>query len=74
MTNLVATTYSSLLANAESTLMIDGEEWGCVYLDNARLDGQSAAQFRAHLAALAKQGLYKVIDGECFGAVKLVSE
>ena len=72
MTNTVAATYSSLLANVESDVFGD-EAWGMVYLDNARLDGQSTAQFRAQLAALAKQGLYKVVDGNTFGAVKLVA-
>lgn len=46
------------------------EGWGVVYLDNARATGQTANEFRAHLAALAKRGDYKVIDGETFGAVR----
>jgi hypothetical protein len=70
MTNTATTTYSSLLANVESKCFGD-ETWGMVYLDNARAEGQSVAQFRACLAVLAKQGLYKVVDGSTFGAVKM---
>jgi hypothetical protein len=41
----------------------NGTRWGVVYLDNARLPGQTDTQFRSHLSALSKAGAYKVIDG-----------
>jgi hypothetical protein len=61
-------TLTALRANIESDHDVAG--FGTVYLDNARLDGQTPTQFRAHLAALAKRGDYIVVDGECFGAVR----
>ena len=62
----------NLRANIESeSTTADGHRWGCVYLDNARPKGMSANQFRAILAQLSKEGLYKVIDGYAFGDVRL---
>ncbi len=69
MTRTTQDTLNSLRRNVES----DGFTAGfmTVYLDNARLPGQPASEFRAHLAALAKQGVYKVIDRDAFGEVKM---
>lgn len=64
----VEDTISSLRANIEASHHCEG--FGVVYLDNARLPKQSDTQFRSHLSVLAKRGDYKVIDGECFGAVR----
>ncbi|TIT93455.1 MAG: hypothetical protein E5W55_16145 [Mesorhizobium sp.] len=61
----VSKTLASLIENVEDE---DGE-WGIVYLDNARLRGQSATEFRAHLSALSKRGIYKPIDNYAFGKV-----
>lgn len=47
------------------------EGFGSVYLDNARLPGQTSTQFRAHLSALARRGDYKPMDEKWFGAVRL---
>lgn len=47
------------------------EVWGSVYLDNARIAGINEKQFRAILASLSKQGLYKVVDGYAWGDVKI---
>jgi hypothetical protein len=58
-------TLGSLIENVED----DDGEWGIVYLDNARLSGQSGTEFRAHLSALAKRGVYKPIDNYAFGKV-----
>jgi hypothetical protein len=46
------------------------DQWGQVYLDNARLPGQSVHEFRAHLSALSRQGLYKPEGDDCFGYVR----
>ena len=51
----------------------DGTRWGSVYLDNARIPGVSSRSFRSCLAALAKQGFYKPVDGYAFGDVLLES-
>ena len=61
-------TLNSLRKQIEADHTVDG--YGIVYLDNARLPGQTVNQFRAHLSALAKRGDYIVIDGKCFGAVR----
>lgn len=61
--------YKSLLRHIESPHTIDGRGFHSVYLDNCRLQGQSTKQFRACLATLAKQGKYRVYDGEFFGFV-----
>ncbi len=63
----VARVYASLQAHAESV----DNGWGEVYLDNARVDGISAQQFRACLASLSERGQYKVIDGFAWGRVKM---
>lgn len=44
--------------------------WKHVYLDNARPKDMNDKQFRACLAALSKMGVYKVVDGYAWGAVK----
>lgn len=44
--------------------------WLMVYLDNARVAGMNDKAFRAALAQLSKQGLYKVVDGYAWGKVK----
>jgi len=69
------------MANVNETLAalrehVESEHngWGEVYLDNARLPGQSANEFRAHLSALAKRGDYKPRDGYAFGTVLLLPE
>jgi hypothetical protein len=66
-------TYESLKASKEGRQLItpDGREYAMVYLDNARLPEQTMSQFRAHLAALSKKGLYKPYDDEWFGWVLL---
>jgi hypothetical protein len=61
-------TLNSLRREIESDHSKEG--FGTVYLDNARLPGQTDTQFRSHLAALAKRGDYLVIDGYAFGAVR----
>ena len=61
-------TLASLRAEIEADHTVEG--FGVVYLDNARLPGQSDTQFRSHLSVLAKRGDYKVIDGYAFGAVR----
>ena len=55
----------SLIKNVEDE---DGE-WGIVYLDNARLSGQSGTEFGPHSSALSKQGVYKPFDSYAFGKV-----
>ena len=68
-TYTVEQTLASLRSNVESDHNLPG--FGTVYLDNARLPGQSDKQFRAHLSALSKRGDYKIIDGYAFGAVRI---
>lgn len=64
-------TVNETLASLRAEIEADhAEGWGVVYLDNARLPGQSDHEFRAHLSALSKRGDYKIIDGETFGAVR----
>lgn len=46
------------------------EGFGMVYLDNARLPGQTSRQFQSHLAVLSVRGDYRVVDGLTFGAVR----
>jgi hypothetical protein len=46
-------------------------DWGTVYLDNARPSGMSDKSFRSYLAALSKEGLYKVVDGYAWGSVRM---
>lgn len=46
-------------------------DWGVVYLDNARPKGMNDKQFRACLSALSRRNLYRVIDGYAFGMVRL---
>src|ERR1700730_14217364 len=47
------------------------EDWSDVYLDNARPSGMSERAFRSCLAALSRQGVYRVIDGYAWGKVKM---
>ena len=63
----VEQTLASLRDNVE--LFMD-DQWGQVYLDNARLPGQSVHEFRAHLSTLSRQGLYKPEGDDCFGYVR----
>jgi hypothetical protein len=60
---------ASLRASTESHT----DEWGMVYLDNARarLAGMSDKSFRSYLARLSRDGLYKPVDGYAWGEVKL---
>lgn len=59
----------ALRANVESDW---GNGWGSVYLDSAKADLDiDTKSFRACLATLSKQGLYKVADGWAWGEVKL---
>lgn len=67
MTVTVDMTLASLRKEIEAD---HSEGWGVVYLDNARLPGQTSRQFQSHLAVLSARGEYKVIDGQCFGAVR----
>ena len=71
MTNEAANVLASLRQNSEYTEPFNGVEWGMVYLDNARPKGMSEKSFRSHLAALSKQGLYRVEDGFAWGLVKV---
>ena len=63
----VEQTLASLRDNVENFM---DDQWGQVYLDNARLPGQSACEFRAHLSTLSRQGLYKPEGDDCFGYVR----
>lgn len=63
----VEQTLVSLRRNVEA---YHDDQWGVVYLDNARLDGQSAHQFRACLSVLSRQGLYRPEGDDCFGYVR----
>lgn len=47
-----------------------GEEWGTVYLDNAKPADMSVKSFRSFLASLSQAGLYRVVDGYAWGSVK----
>ena len=48
------------------------DDWGIVYLDNARIKGVSAHAFAGFLSALTAAGYYEPVDGDpCFGYVKL---
>lgn len=66
---------AALRANIESstadTSATRPGTWADVYLDNAKPADVTATSFRACLAALAKQGLYRVIDGFAWGSVRL---
>lgn len=63
--------YFSLRENREATETIDGEDWGVVYLDNARLATISAHAFAGYLSALADVDLYMPSGDPAFGLVKL---
>ena len=57
---------------AESvTTYADGSLWTDVYLPNVEHKGMTNHQFAGYLSTLEKQGLYKTVDGEFFGSVKL---
>ena len=73
MTYTTNDTYESLKARSERghKTTPDGREYAQVYLDNARLPEQTMSQFRAHLAALSKKGLYKPGDDQWFGWVRI---
>jgi hypothetical protein len=65
------TTTAETLASLRSQVEVHmNDQWGQVYLDNARLQGQSVHEFRAHLSALSRQGLYKPEGDDCFGYVR----
>jgi hypothetical protein len=66
-TNTVEQTLASLRDKVE---YFKNDQWGAVYIDNARLPGQSAYEFRAHLSSLSRQGLYKPEGDDCFGYVR----
>lgn len=65
------TVAQKLLQNLRASMegQADKDGFVNVYLDNAR-QGMSVHQFRANLAVLSKLGLYKVVDGYAWGAVK----
>jgi hypothetical protein len=51
---------------------IDGVEWGYVYLDNCFSRNPAFRRsLRGYLSALAKAGLYRQIDGQYWGAVRI---
>ncbi len=66
--NIIA---KELLKNLRDSMegQVDSNGFVMVYLDNAR-KGMNINQFRANLAVLANHGLYKVVDGYAWGAVK----
>ena len=64
------TTADTLASLRKEVEAYQDDQWGIVYLDNARLNGQSVHQFRAHLSALSRQGLYKPEGDDCFGYVR----
>lgn len=49
----------------------DDGAWAEVYLYNALPDGMPVATFRSILSSLSKKGLYRVIDNNAWGMVKL---
>ena len=51
----------------------NGDVWDSVYLDNVRLNGVSSHAFAGYLSALEKAGVYRQLDGEFFGWVKVAS-
>lgn len=64
---------TALRANKEALEIIDGSNWGMVYLDNAKADlkGISANQFAGFLSALKASGLYLPTSDAAFGLVKM---
>jgi len=60
---------ASLRANVEGRMTRNGQEWGQVYLDNAKPDGMNRHQFAGYLSALTERGLYKAQGDDCFGDV-----
>ena len=65
------TTTAQTLASLRNEVEVQmNDQWGQVYLDNARLQGQSVHEFRAHLSALSRQGLYKPEGDDTFGYVR----
>jgi len=59
-----------ILATLRENIESRNDGWGMVYLDNARIPEVSVHQFRAILAQLSKDGLYRTYDEKCFGEVK----
>ena len=47
------------------------DDWGMVYLDNARPNDVSPRQFAAYLSILEQRGLYRVVDNYAWGQVKV---
>ena len=68
MNSNVATVLNNLRKFAEGC---ESNGWRDVYLDNARPEHMTDKTFRACLASLAKQGLYKPLDGYAFGMIKM---
>lgn len=68
MANSTEAVLKALRENTEGSV-VDG--FRSVYLDNARPEGMSTASFRSCLSVLAKQGLYRPLDGYAFGEVKV---
>ena len=64
------TKVQQVLANLRNNAENVDNGWGDVYLDNA-INGMNDKEFRACLASLSKQGLYKVVDGYAWGRVKV---
>lgn len=63
---------AALRANSEDRYALPGT-WTLVYLDNARPKDMSDKVFRANLGQLAKQKLYRVVDGYAWGEVKVAT-
>ncbi len=67
--------YSDLCNNAEGCSQIAADNsgvWRSVYLPNVS-SSYEPKQFSALLSALAKSGLYEIVDNKYFGRVKITS-
>ena len=68
----IVDTYASLMMHAEAgQLDEDGAEWGRVYLEKARIVGQSPDQFQKHLERLCYIGVYRPTDDDAYGMILL---
>lgn len=73
LTGLEIKVLKLLRENLEGSRETDaaGNTWADTYLPNAQPVSMSSRQFDGTLASLKGKGLYRPIDGDCFGVVRL---
>lgn len=71
LTEMEQQALKALRENEENIEVHQGQNWGSVYLDNAKPRNWSGKTWSGVLSSLSQKGLYREDDGYAFGLVKM---